>query len=360
MSILDLRIQTVRNLSAVAMQPSTRINIICGENGSGKTSVLEAIHLLGLARSFRTSQVRHLIQSGQPGCVAHAQVDSAGHRQPLGVERRLDGDLNIRFAGENIDLSTLAGLLPLQVINSDTFQLLEGSPSIRRQFVDWGVFHADRRFIQCWRSFKRVLKQRNSLLKYGKIDHRMRQVWDREFVSYSEQLTASRIDYLRQLQPHFEAIIKRLLPDVEIALGFYRGWDRKADLDVVLEKAFQRELQQGFTNAGPQRADLRIKANGHSASERLSRGQKKLVVSALKLAQGALFNQMSSRPCIYLIDDLPSELDSHHSRLFCEFLEESSNQCFITCVDADALAYPWSTQTDVARFSIESGALSRV
>ena len=360
MPITQLNVQSVRNLSAVSFKPSQQINIIYGANGSGKSSLLEAIHVLGLCRSFRTNKLNHLIQSGQERCTVFAQLDAMGNGslQPLGVERGLEGDNRIRFAGKTIDLTTLAELLPIQVINSETFQILEGSPAIRRQFVDWGAFHSDPAFIRLWRGFRRVLKQRNSLLKYGKIEQQIRMVWDREFISYAEQLNTHRKAYLELLKPEFDTILTSLLEGVQVDLTFSSGWDRKKTLDQVLDDNFERDLKQGYTSAGPQRADLRLKVDGHTASERLSRGQKKVVVSALKLAQGVLFYKLNSRSCIYLIDDLPSELDQQHNRLFCNYLEKTASQCFITCVDKDALSQYWSDQAELCFLNMHEGALS--
>ncbi|WP_420599640.1 DNA replication/repair protein RecF [Neptuniibacter sp.] len=357
MSISKLQIQHLRNISSISIEPSPAINIICGENGSGKTSILEAINVLGLTRSFRTNKTRHLVQNEQLSSVVHAAIDPLcqGLKQSLGVERPVEGEARVRYEGSDIDISTLAELIPLQVINSDTFLILEGSPAIRRQFLDWGVFHADKAFIQLWRGFKRVLKQRNTLLKCGKIDNQLRQVWDREFIAFSDQLTRLRQEYLSLLKPEFEKVVSELLDEMQIELGFSCGWDQKRGLEEILATNFERDLRQGFTGNGPQRADIRLKVDGHSAAERLSRGQKKLVVSALKLAQGALFQRMNSRPCIYLIDDLPSELDSAHGELFCKVLEQSSNQCFITCVDGSALNGFWHQQTEKATFRIAEG-----
>jgi len=362
MPITQLTVQKVRNLTGLSVQPSPCINIIHGANGSGKSSLLEAIHLLGLTRSFRTNKLNHLIQTQSDRCMVFAQLDAMGIglSKPVGVERSVEGESRIRYAGENIDLTTLAELIPIQVINSDTFQILEGSPAVRRQFIDWGVFHTDPTFIRLWRGFRRVLKQRNSLLKYGKIDPNIRAVWDREFLTYAEQLNTLREAYIELLKPEFDLILNELLEGVRIDLGFSPGWDKKRGLDQVLEDSLERDLNRGYTSAGPQRADLRVKVDGFSASERLSRGQKKVVVSALKLAQGALFNKLNSRACIYLIDDLPSELDQYNSRLFCSYLEKTANQCFITCVDKASLSGFWSEQTEIAFLEIDDGALSTV
>ncbi len=360
MPLKQLKIQHVRNLADVDLSPLSRINILYGENGSGKTSVLEAIHFLGLTRSFRNSQFKHLVTEGGDQALVFAQADPLGTGQvkPLGVQRHVDGQVRARYAGSSLGATDLAELLPIQVINSDTFDLLDGSPGVRRQFLDWGAFHADAGFIHQWRGFKRALKQRNSLLKCGKIDPRVRRVWDAEFVQYAEQMTALRQAYIEQLRPDFEAALSALLQGVEVRLLFSPGWDLGKGLELLLNESFERDLRQGFTSLGPQRADLRFKVGTLNATDRLSRGQKKLVVSAFRLAQGALFHRLSNRACIYLIDDLPSELDERHCRQFCEFLQASANQCFITCVDPAYLSKIWQPETDVALFSVESGTLT--
>ena len=363
MTIASLQVLRVRNLKHAQLTFSPRVNIICGPNGSGKTSLLEAIHLLGLARSFRSTQTRHYVQRGEQACVVSGSVfggRSLSTAQTLGVERNLDGSHRIRFANEDMALSELAQLIPLQVIDSTTFQLLDGSPSVRRQFIDWGVFYANQSFVNLWRAFRRALKQRNSLLKCGNISELERQTWDAELVHLSLKVTGLRETYLAALTEEFKRIAAVLLPNIEFTLTFARGWDEKTDLDQVLANAFARDLKQGFSSHGPQRADLRVKADGLTAADRLSRGQKKLTVSALKLAQGALFNRMSGRTCVFLVDDLPAELDAEHGQRFCQFLEQSESQCFITCVDANSVADFWQPSTELAHFRVQSGEIERV
>ncbi len=359
MSIKSLKIQNIRNLDHVELAPSEAVNLICGVNGSGKTSLLEAINFLGLARSFRTRKFAYLVSHEHKEALVFAQLQHPGSESlnPLGVSRDTSGAVNIRYTAANIDISELASLVPLLVINTDSFQILEGSPSIRRQFIDWGCFHADQSYIKVWRSFKRVLQQRNSLLKCGKIDPQIRGVWDAELVKYAQQITQMRQRYIDQLLPDFLAISQRLMGEVDLSLSFSPGWDQKRALDELLEEQLARDLKQGYTAAGPQRADMRIKVDGVSASERLSRGQKKLVVSALKLAQGALYNRNKEDNCIYLIDDLPSELDAKHCQLFCEYLEQMGSQCFITCVELDSLAKYWQADTALQSFEMQSGQL---
>lgn len=147
MSLTRVSVTAVRNLHPVTLS-LPRINILYGDNGSGKTSVLEAIHLLGLARSFRSARLQPVIQYEEAACTVFGQVMLAnGIASNLGISRERQGEFTIRIDGQNArSAAQLAETLPLQLINPDSFRLLEGAPKIRRQFLDWGVFHVEPRF----------------------------------------------------------------------------------------------------------------------------------------------------------------------------------------------------------------------
>lgn len=182
MSLSRITVTAVRNLHPVTLSPSSRINILHGANGSGKTSVLEAIHLLGLARSFRSTRLQPVIHYEQPACTIFGQVQLAeGGSSNLGISRDRQGELQIRIDGQNArSAAQLADLLPLQLINPDSFRLLEGAPKIRRQFLDWGVFHVEHRFLGAWQRLQKALRQRNSWLRHGTLDGASQAAWDRE------------------------------------------------------------------------------------------------------------------------------------------------------------------------------------
>jgi len=361
MSIRQLSISGLRNIQSLKIDLSPQTNLFYGPNGSGKTSILEAVSLLSLARSFRTTQHRHYIANHESQTTLFAQVAAtSGTLLPVGFQRGSDGALTIRIAGENIDtVAALAELLPVQLINADTFLLLEGSPAVRRQFIDWGGFHADPRFLATWKAVRRCLKQRNSLLKHGRMSAAVRAAWDHELVLRSEELDRYRAAYLDALIPRFETLLAELIALDSLTLQYHRGWDHKRPLDEVLAEGLERDRKQGFTHMGPQRADLRVKLNGVLAAERLSRGQQKLVVSALKVAQGFLLQEQSQRACLYLIDDLPAELDRQHRQRLCRLLEQMNTQVLVTSTDADAFEGCWQADTDVRSFEIRQGALAQ-
>jgi DNA replication and repair protein RecF len=361
MSLSRITLTAVRNLHPVTLLPSPRINILSGANGSGKTSLLEAIHLLGLARSFRSPRLNPLIQYEQSACTVFGQVElSQGGHSSLGVSRSRHGDLQIRIDGQNArSAAQLAETLPLQLINPDSFRLLEGAPKIRRQFLDWGVFHVEPRFMPAWQRLQKALRQRNSWLRHGTLDTASQAAWDRELCLASDEIDHYRRAYIQALKPVFERTLSELVLLDGLTLSYYRGWDKDRALSQVLATSLLRDQQLGHTQAGPQRADLRLRLGAHNAAEILSRGQQKLVISALRIAQGHLVSQVRRGQCIYLVDDLPSELDQQHRRALCRLLEELNCQVFITCVDPEVLNDAWCTDTPVAMFHVEQGRITQ-
>lgn len=368
MTIHKLMVKDVRNLESLTIQPSPSINILYGRNGSGKTSVLEAIHLLGLARSFRSPRVKPVIRREQQKCTVFGQIGHSGSAMlNVGVSRDLlEESFQIRVSGENLrSTSELAQHLPLQLINPDTFRLLEGSPKDRRQFLDWGVFHVKRHdFLPLWKRLQKVLKQRNTLLRHGRINGSALvqikaelPVWDLELVKASEAVDQLRQQYFADLEPVFHQILDKLTDLQGIKISYYRGWDRDRSYAEVLRDGLGRDIQSGYSHSGPQRADIRVKMNGSNAIDTLSRGQLKLVVCALKLAQGLLFSQKSGKKCVFLVDDLPSELDAPHRKALCEILQAMQSQVFITCVEQSALSDCWLPEVNVKVFHVKQGRL---
>jgi len=361
MSLSRVTVTAVRNLHPVTFSPSARINILYGANGSGKTSVLEAIHLLGLARSFRSTRLIPVIQYDQGACTVFGQVElGEGRHSSLGISRERQGDFTIRIDGQNArSAAQLAEILPMQLINPDSFRLLEGAPKVRRQFLDWGVFHVEPRFMGTWQRLQKALKQRNSWLRRGTLDAASQAAWDRELCLASAEIDDYRRAYIKALKPVFERTLADLLELDGLTLSYYRGWDKERELQDVLTASVMRDQQMGHTQAGPQRADLRLRLGAHNAADILSRGQQKLVVCALRIAQGHLVNQVRQGQCIYLVDDLPSELDEHHRRSLCRLLEDLNCQVFITCVDQELLREGWQAETPVALFHVEQGSITQ-
>lgn len=369
MALTQLQINQVRNLQKVNLQGLQKVNVFFGSNGSGKTSVLEAIHLLGMARSFRGNSVKSLITHGAPSCTVFGTTKlttdtlrTAGTGLPLGVQRNRSGEAQIKIGGKPVRaVAELAAQLPLQVITAESFGLLTGAPGGRRQYLDWGVFHVEQRFFAQWQRFQRCIKQRNNLLRRGNISDQELTVWTRDLAQTGETINEYRESYFGILSPRFQEIMARLAPSLKkLELRYQRGWDRQLDYSAALQQGHSADVEQGYTHSGPQRADIRVMADGHLAADTLSRGQQKLVVCGLKLAQGQLMAKRGSRgSCTYLIDDLPSELDHEHSLLVCELLASMDAQVFITCIDQEEIRSVWPKTSELTMFHVEHGSVQR-
>ncbi|WP_019528680.1 DNA replication/repair protein RecF [Dasania marina] len=362
MLIRRLEITDVRNVKHANIVDISPISIFYGANGSGKTTLLESIHVLSSAKSFRSHKLKPLINNGAERCVVFAEVAVQGDESifhPIGVQRSRSGEGVIKINGEAVrSAAQLAEALPVQVINADTFLLLSGGPVIRRQFLDWGVFHVEHGFHEAWKGFQRCLKQRNSLLRHDRIDGPTLQVWTREYVKLSEQLDQYRQRYLQQFIPVFERCLARLTSLKGVELRYQRGWSKEQTLEAALAAQVESEQQQGYTLSGPHRADVKILYQGQLAADILSRGQQKLVVCALRVAQGYLLSELSQRKCAYLVDDLPSELDVDHRKALCKLLDELDCQVFISCVDHSDLNGCWQQSEKVKLFHVEQGVVT--
>jgi len=357
MPIRRFQASGVRNLQPLSFSPSPGVNFIYGENGSGKSSLLESLYLLATGKSFRHHQLKPVIQHGADQCVLFAEIDDnrLGNGR-LGCQRGLNGDKLLKLNGENLQAQAIASSwLPVQIIEPNTFKLLAGAPSERRHFIDWGVFHVEHDFLNKWREFKKLLQQRNAVLKKQQTD--MLSIWDKGFVRAAIEVNEARKRYIERLLPVFNQTLNRLDEKLDVELSFFPGWDRKSELQDVLEKQSERDLNLGYTQSGPQRAELRIKVGSVNAADVLSRGQQKSVVAALKLSQGALFQQETERSTIYLVDDLASELDEKHRFALCQLLEDLKCQVFITSIEHSSISAQWRPE-GCKMFHVEQGRVT--
>lgn len=364
MALTRLHINNVRNLQSIKLEDLRSVNVFYGDNGSGKTSVLEAIHILGMARSFRGASIKSLISHKCDSCTVYGLASTSslsGSSQALGVCRERSGASQIKVAGKAVrSVAQLVEHLPLQVINSDSFDLLTGPPNARRQFLNWGVFHVEQRFFGEWQRFQRCIKQRNVVLRRGKMSSQL-PIWTKDLAKSGETINSYRMDYVGQLVPRFQSIVNLLMPYMaqRLELRYRQGWDRAAVYAQALETSLPSDQEQGYTHVGPQRADLRVFIDGHLASDTLSRGQQKLVVTALKLAQGQLMAETNRGSCTYLVDDLPSELDSTHCKRVCEILSSMSAQVFVSCIELEDIESMWPDSEILGMFHVEQGVISR-
>ena len=349
-------ISGVRNIDQLSFCPGEQINLLHGINGSGKSSILEAIYLLAAGKSFRSTKIAPLIQNGRKECSIFAKLDDS---LAVGLLKGRNQKPLLKLQGERQpNWLEVARLIPVQVIDSNTFRLLEGSPKDRRKFLDWGVFHVEPSFVSHWRNSRKCIAHRNLLLKSGRPDMSQLRAWNIELCKEAALVDRARERYFTDFLPIFNDVLCKIGAIGDISITYRRGWDNELDLAEVLERSLSIDVKYGSTQNGPHRADIVVKSGGISAVDVLSRGQQKILVSILKLAQGAFQSKAESRRCIFLIDDLPSELDKNNRANICRFLQGLGNQIFMTCVDRESLENSWESTALVAQFHVEHGKIS--
>ena len=367
MALLSLQTDKFRNLSPSRLEFSPSVNLIYGENGSGKTSLLEAIGYLGLGRSFRQHRHKVVCHQGDQQFVIFGQVKSAnldedhGGISRLGFSRDvMTQETRLRVDGENVySLSVLASLFPVSVIDPGVFDIVAGGPGKRRQFLDWLVFHVEPSFGSLWQQCQRSISQRNRILRSGTIDDHLLQVWDRQFVELSEQVDRLRESVFRTFQEEFRATLASSHREWSEALkvDYYPGWDRKKGLYNTLLEHREQERKVGHTLYGPNRADIRLRFHSRAVAEIFSRGQQKTLVILMKLTQGKVLADRGKQ-VTFLLDDINAELDQGHRRLLAERLIRLGSQVFLTAIERPDPTQLWeSPLPEYKMFHVEHGQL---
>ncbi len=334
MSLQKLDIYNVRNILEQSITPSPALNFIYGKNASGKSALIEAIFLLGRAKSFRTSSIKSVISFEQDNLIVSAQVlQGKGSSLHLGI--LMNGkDVEIRINQQTSQKrSDLAYGLPLQIIHPKSFELLDASAQIRREFLDWGIFNHEENFLPVWRKYKKALAQRNALLKTKATNQFY--VWNKELANYGTIVNEYRLQYLEKLKPLLSKSIARFVTLSDIDIKLIPGWDAAKQLEQQLSDDLEKDLRYGFTHSGPHRGDFHMLVNSTLAKDVVSRGQLKLLVTCLKLAQVELmFRERDSFGCI-LIDDFAAELDKENRTKVLQYLCEIQCQVFITATEVN-------------------------
>lgn len=359
MKLVRLQATHLRNLSDVSVGLDPALNLFSGLNGSGKTSLLEAVYYLGTGRSFRGTQIDPIIQHGESDCMVRGTVLTPDQRSVrLGVQRGEDGRRVIRVDGETKHhTSELARYLPSLLLGPGTVELLIGPPGLRRNFLNWGVFHVKPQFTQLWQDGVRLLKQRNALLRGKSTSQEELATWTEQLVDVSESIDRERQMYINAFLPIFSETYRFLMELEGVKCTYRRGWDADSRLSDVFSLQLATDLQRRFTQSGFQRADVRMTIDGTPVAQICSRGELKLLSWSMVLAQGILVGRSERSKAIFLVDDLAAELDIRHQKAIAELLVQQGGQVLVTGTDGEHLKGLWGT---VSRklFHVEQGKIS--
>jgi DNA replication and repair protein RecF len=310
MHIKLLRVENFRNLKSVHIEPHPRLNFFYGDNGAGKTSLLEALVVVSRGKSFKTAHIEEL--SGADATPFRVFLESRFGQQDhkIGLERS-GKNWKARLDGQDVPmLSVLTRQLPMVLMEPNSHLLISGSPEGRRRFLDWGVFHVEPLFLDCWRRYARVLKQRNAALRAKQV-HVLDSL-DHLAATLGEQLNSYRLAYFHRLVAAFlqQGEVEGAPELKGVLLGFQPGWKGESLLD-GLARTRSRDLETGATGEGPHRADVVFSKDQKEVRSLFSRGEQKSLVASLLLKQAELLASQGEPPLV-LLDDLASEFDEQH------------------------------------------------
>ena len=345
MRLVSLRAENYRNIRAAQLLPGRELTVICGNNGQGKTNLLEAVWLLTGGKSFRGGKDAELIRRGAPFAVLEAVT-----RQDDGTEREIritiggpDSEKPGRRARVNgVDrgrASVLAGSFPAVVFDPGHLSLVKGSPDGRRRFLDAALCQLYPGYLTEYRRYLRVMAQKNALLKHwaesaGAPD--ILEALNREMAARGEALQARRRQYLALLAPFAVDNYARLSHGAEELALSYQAVFEPGQLAARMAAGRDKEIRAGMCLYGPHREDLEITLDGHSARVYASQGQQRSAVLSLKLAEAACVREITGEWPVMLLDDVLSELDDSRKAYLLTRMREK--QTFVTsCDDADFL-----------------------
>lgn len=345
MLIRALKVTGFRNLVPTNLEPGPRFNVFSGNNGQGKTNLLEAIYAVCTLRSFRSSRLRDLIQLSQEQAYVAARVDTGG------LQRRYELTINPRSRVIRLDekavkpISRYFGQFNVVLFAPEDLLVARASPADKRKFLDRAVFTLNPGFLGISQDYEKVLKSRNLTLRDENLSvqqqNELLAVYDQQLASLAAQILLARLDYLdaisKSFTEAFEAITRTGLP---VGLSYQctgdispKGRSLQQLRECFLEgyiSCRRADFARGATNLGPHRDVLQFELASQPAANFASQGQLRAMILAWKTAEMQLLAKIHEEPPVLLLDDVSSELDPERNEYLFEFLRKQENQCFIT------------------------------
>ncbi len=358
MWLQQLQAQGLRSFSECELSFSPGINVIYGDNGAGKTSILEGISVLSSGKSFRTSKVSNIITNGQAELVLFGEVSNLEQIIHLGAQIG-PGLKELRLNREKVNKwSELAKNLPVLELHPESYLLITGGPVERRKFLNWGMFHVEQNYIAIWKSYYRALRHRNALLKSERSFNSSELTgWEKLIAEEARKIDGMRDNYINKLNQILNDKYLSYVLSGTGAVKYLNENYRNEDLCQLLLENRDNDIKRGYTSIGPHRVDISFVYEDFNVAKHLSRGQTKLFGAAVMSSQVDILKS-SGLDALILVDDLDAELDETSSKKMFELLQENNVQTFVSSLTKP----PWinSEDKESAVFHVKHGEVEKM
>ncbi len=369
MYLSSLQLRSFRNYDALRVDFSPGLNVIYGDNAQGKTNLLEAIYYLATGKSHRTSRDQELISEKSDSMSAKATVvrKTGDITLELAYGQQSRKQLKINGIAER-KITRLVGSLAAVFFSPDDLQLLKGSPSGRRRFLDIELSQISQNYLHHLMTYNKVLMQRNTLLKKETVDDSLLEIYDEQLIASGSQLVVRRAEAVQRLSPIAAHYHRTLAEGREELRLEYQGQASEAvsgaDVSAVaerlrsqIERSRREEKRRQVTLVGPHRDDVGFWISDRDARLYASQGQQRTAVLALKLAELQFMAGEIQEAPILLLDDVASELDPHRRHYLLHAVQEGV-QTFVSCTDLeDLMVRRWPEEHRLFRVSAGMVAL---
>ena len=342
MKIETIKLRNWRNITSCNLDISSKVVVLYGENGAGKTNLLESIYVLSSLRSFRDHAKNNLIQKGAESAFIEAKVKSSmGTRNMLWSYSSRARHLSI----DNVPQKKIAGwfsLIRSILFAPEHINIVRGGPEYRRNFIDRARFIANPTYLSVIQKYLFYIEQKKALLRSKQIDRVVLQILNENIIEFGIKVILQRKSILEALQHPFQQMHQSMTEGKEIitmrmkGLGEIDNENLRARFTEKIAKMEEEEIRQTKVLVGPHRDDIEILIDGFPSKKFASQGQARTIVLALKLAELQAAKERNEYP-LFLLDDLSSELDRVRTNRLMSILSDFNNQIWLTTTDPNHL-----------------------
>lgn len=348
----ELSLINFRNIRQASIAPSNRFNVISGQNGMGKTNLVEAVYLLGALRSFRTAKRSELVFHDESAARIKGVFGSihAGLNCEITISEK---SRTVSVDGKRMSASgNHFQMLPMVLFHPQVMELVQGSPDARRRFIDRALFQANGFYPSLYKTYARVLSSRNKVLRDGNTDRRALYPFDLQLADTGARMVKMRREFIDSMKPFFQEAVRNISDGQEADMVYQPKIQGDKDAFMAaLEKRFSQDCARKYTTGGPHSDDVEFLLEQRPAKTFGSQGQQRTLVLAAKIAETRALTTSTRKIPLLLFDDVSSELDKQRNGHLFAFLQSMGGQVFITTTHRDYI----HIDGDRADFTVSDG-----